>query len=114
MSMDRAGLKIGLLAGLVGISCCVSPVVMVLLGLASVSFAISLGNTLYYQYGWYFRGAALVLAAVGVIGVLRGRKACTLRGARSQWRLLLTVALAMAAAYVSLYWLTASLSRSAS
>ena len=98
--MDRAGLKIGLLAGLVGISCCVSPVVMVLVGLASVSFAISLGNTLYYQYGWYFRGAALVLAAAGVIGILRGRNACSLRGARSQWRLLLSVALAMAAAYV--------------
>ncbi len=76
--MDRAGLKIGLLAGLIGISCCVSPVVMVLLGLASGSLAISLGNTLYYQYGWYFRGAALVLAGAGVIAILRGRDACTL------------------------------------
>ena len=112
--MDRAGLKLGLLAGLVGIVCCVSPVVMVLLGLASVSFAISLGNTLYYQYGWYFRGAALVLAAGGVIGILRGRNACTLRSARAQWRLLLTVIVAMVAVYVSLYWLTSYLARSAS
>lgn len=104
--LDRAGLKIGLLTGLIGISCCVSPVVMVLLGLASVSFAISLGNTLYYEYGWYFRGAALVLAVAGVIGILRSRNACTLRGARAQWRLLLTVVLAMVAVYVSLYWLT--------
>lgn len=112
--MDRAGLKIGLLAGLVGISCCVSPVVMVLLGLASVSFAIGLGNTLYYQYGWYFRGAALVLAAAAVIAILRGRNACTLRGARAQWRLLLTVVVAMVAVYVSLYWLTSYLARSAS
>lgn len=112
--MDRAGLKIGLLAGLVGISCCVSPVVMVLLGLASVSFAISLGNTLYYQYGWYFRGAALLLAGAGIFVVLRGRNACNLRGARAQWRLLLTVVLAMVAVYVSLYWLTSYLARSAS
>ncbi len=112
--MDKAGLKLGLLAGLVGISCCVSPVVMVLLGLASVSFAISLGNTLYYGYGWYFRGAALILAAVGVIGVLRGRHACSLRGARAQWRLLLTVVIAMVVVYVSLYWLTSYLASSAS
>ncbi len=112
--MDKAGLKLGLLAGLVGISCCVSPVVMVLLGLASVSFAISLGKTLYYGYGWCFRGAALVLAALGVIGILRGRNACTLRGARTQWRLLLTVVVAMVAVYVSLYWLTSYLARSAS
>lgn len=112
--MDKPGLKLGLLAGLVGISCCVSPAVMVLLGLASASYAISLGKTLYYGYGWYFRGAALVLAALGVIGILRGRRACTLRGARAQWRLLLTVVVAMVAAYVSLYWLTSYLARLAS
>ncbi len=112
--MDKTGLKLGLMAGLVGISCCVSPVVMVLLGLASVSFAISLGNTLYYGYGWYFRGAALVLAVMGVIAILRGRNACSLRGARAQWRLLLTVVVAMVAVYVLLYWLTSYLARSAS
>ena len=112
--MDRAGVTLGLLAGLVGISCCVSPVVMVLLGLASVSFAISLGNTLYYGYGWYFRGAALILAAVGVFGILRGRNACSLRGARAQWRLLLTVVIAMVAVYILLYWFTSYLARSAS
>jgi hypothetical protein len=112
--MDKSGLKLGLLAGLVGISCCVSPVVMVVLGLASVSFAISLGNTLYYGYGWYFRGAALILAAVGVFGILRGRNACSLRGARAQWRLLLTVVVAMVAVYISLRWFTSYLARSAS
>lgn len=112
--MDKTGLKLGLLAGLVGISCCVSPVVMVLLGLASVSFAISLGNTLYYGYGWYFRGAALVLAVLGVIAILRGRNACSLRGARTQWQLLLTVVVAMVAVYISLYWFTSYLARSGS
>lgn len=110
---DRAGWALGALAGLVGISCCVSPVVLVLLGLASVSFALSLGNTLYYEYGWYFRGTAALVAAVGVVGILRGRKACSLRGARSQWRLLLTVALVMVGVYVGLYWVTSYLARAA-
>lgn len=112
--MDRAGLGLGALAGLVGISCCVSPVVLVLLGLSSVSFAISLGNTLYYGYGWYFRGAALLLAAIGVVGLLRRRRACSLGGARSQWRLLLTVLVAMVVVYVALYALSAYLARAAS
>jgi len=80
--MDRSGLKLGIVAGLIGISCCVGPTVLALLGLSSVSFAISLSNTLYYEYGWYFRGAAVVLGALGVIGLLRARKSCTLRGAR--------------------------------
>ena len=112
--MDRAGLTLGALAGLVGIACCVSPVVLVLLGLSSVSFAISLGNTLYYEYGWYFRGAALLLAAGGVVAILRRRRSCTLRGARAQWRLLISVVLLMVAMYAALYGLTAYLARAAS
>ena len=111
--MDRSGLKLGVLVGLVGISCCVGPTVLALLGLASVSFAISLSNTLYYEYGWYFRGAAVLLGALGVIGLLRARKSCTLRGARAQWRLLISVVVLMVAVYTALYGLTAYLARAA-
>ena len=107
--MDRAGWQLGALAGLVGMACCVSPVVLVLLGLSSVSFAVRLGNTLYDWYGWYFRGAALLLAAAGVVTILRKRRACSLRGIRAQWRLLLTVGLTMLVVYAALYWLTAYL-----
>jgi hypothetical protein len=109
--MDGSGLTLGVLAGLVGIACCVSPVVLVLLGLSSVSFALSLGNTLYYEYGWYFRGAALLLAAAGVVGILRRRKSCSLRGLGEQWRLLLAVVLSMVLIYAVLYWLTSYLAR---
>lgn len=112
--MDRAGLKLGALAGFVGIACCVSPVVLVLLGLSSVSLAIDLGNTLYYEYGWYFRGAALLLAVVGVVLILRRRGACSLEGARARWQLLLTVLVVMMIVYVALYVLTAYLARAAS
>lgn len=111
--MDRSGLKLGAVAGLLGISCCVGPAALALLGLSSVPFAISLGNTLYYQYGWYFRAAALLLAAAGVVRILRLRNACSPRGARSQWKLLLTVAGATAVVYVLLYWLTSYLARGA-
>jgi len=111
--MDRPGLKLGALAGLLGISCCAGPAALALLGLSSVPFAISLGNTLYYQYGWYFRAAALLIAAAGVVRILRLRNACDPRGARSQWKLLLTVAGATAVVYVLLYWLTSYLARRA-
>lgn len=112
--MDRSGLRVGVLAGLVGVACCVGPTVMALFELASVSFAISLSNTLYYEYGGYFRGAALLLGTLGVIGLLRGRKSCTLRGAKEQWRLILTVAATMVVVYVALYGLTTWLGRAAS
>src|SRR6266511_1544844 len=75
---------------------------------------VRLGNTLYYGYGWYFRGAALLFAGAGVVGILRGRCSCTLGGARVHWRLLVTVAVVMTAVYASLYWLTTYLARTAS
>ena len=109
--MDRAGWTVGALAGLVGMGCCVTPVVLVLFGLSSVSFAISLGNTLYYGYGWYFRAAALVLAGGGAVAILRARRACSVRGARTQWRLLLVIGVTMVTVYAGLYLITAVLER---
>jgi hypothetical protein len=90
--VDRSGLKLGALAGLLGISCCVGPAVLALLGVISVSFAIGLGTTLYDEYGWYFRGAAILLAAIGTFQTLKRRKSCGVRGAGAEWKLLLTVA----------------------
>jgi hypothetical protein len=40
--------------------CCLSPLILVLLGVASVSFASSLADTLYGDYKWVFRGVGLV------------------------------------------------------
>jgi len=103
---ERGGVLVGALAGLVGIACCVTPAALVLLGLGTVSFAISLGNTLYDEYGWYFRLAGLVVAAAGIIVVLRARKSCSLRGVRQQRRLIGVVAVTMVLVYAALYWFT--------
>lgn len=45
--------------------CCLSPVVLVSLSVASVSFASSLADTFYGQYKWYFRvfGLAALLVS---------------------------------------------------
>ncbi len=57
--------------------------------------------------------AAILLAAAGVVGILRRRKSCSVRGLRERWRLLLSVALAMVIVYGVLYWLTSYLARTA-
>lgn len=36
--------------------CCLSPVILVLLGISSVSFASSLADTFYGEFKWVFRG----------------------------------------------------------
>ena len=57
----RRGLQAGFVSGLAAITCCVSPVVLVLLGVATAAEAVTLGDTLYYEYGWFFRAGGLVI-----------------------------------------------------
>lgn len=59
--------------------CCLSPIILVLLGLGTVSFASSLADTLYGEYKWYFRIAGL-LAMFGALAVYlkRSKGICTI------------------------------------
>ena len=102
----RKGIKYGLLSGLAGIMCCVSPVVLVLLGIATAAEAVTLGDTLYYGYAWFFRAFGLAVAATAVVLYLRRQRMCTLAGARRSWRLLAVLAVAGVGTYIGLFWFT--------
>ena len=105
-SGTKCGAIIGLFSGLVAISCCVSPVVLVLIEVASAAEAVSLGNTLYYTYGWLFRGAGLLVASVAVFLYLRQRRRCNLNGAYDYRGMLFTLVISGGATYVAMFWLT--------
>lgn len=105
-SIDVKALWIGVGAGVTAILCCVSPVVLFLLGVSTAAEAISLGDRLYYGYTWYFRGVGLVVAIVAILIYLRRRRSCTLRGAGANWRTLLGIGLVMVVTYVALYTAT--------
>ena len=102
----KRGLLVGLASGLVAITCCVSPVVLALLGVATAAEAVTLGDTLYYTYGWYFRAAGLAVAALAVILFLRGRGVCNVRGAYQYRRMLIVLVVSGAATYAALFWFT--------
>ena len=102
----RRGLLLGLTSGLAAITCCVSPIVLVLLGVATAAEAVTLGDTLYYDYGWYFRAAGLAIAALAVYLFLRGRGVCNLRGAYRYSRMLIVLVASGAATYAGLFWFT--------
>ena len=102
----RRGLLLGLTSGLAAITCCVSPIVLVLLGVATAAEAVTLGDTLYYDYGWYFRAAGLAIAATAVILFLRGRGVCNVRGAYRYRRMLIVLVASGAATYAGLFWFT--------
>ena len=65
--------------------CCLSPVILVLLGLASASFAASLADILYFEYKWVFRGVGLVLLLVAAyVYITRTKGICTLDAAKKR------------------------------
>ncbi|MBI4193346.1 MAG: hypothetical protein HY536_01835 [Candidatus Colwellbacteria bacterium] len=65
--------------------CCLSPVILVLLGVSTVSFAASLSDVLYGQYAWYFRIAGLLALAIALAVYFRRRHGiCTLDEAKKR------------------------------
>ena len=79
MSSKKDIIKIISLPVLFASLCCLSPLILVMLGLSSVAFASSLADTLYVQYKWLFRGVGLILLIISFILYLRkSRGICTL------------------------------------
>jgi len=98
--------RIGMVAGLTGILCCVGPTVLAALGVVSAGTAYVWANNLYDGYAWLFRAAGLALLAGLVAWSLKRRNQCSIAGARRVWpRLLLTFAIALGT-YAVLYALT--------
>lgn len=102
-------LSLGSLAGLIGIGCCIYPVVLVLFGLASATEAIALGNTLFGTWGWAFKLAGGGFALAGVVVHLRRRGECSLEGARRNRGFMLRVALMGLVVYWVVYGITKAL-----
>ncbi len=102
-SFELRPLWIGVGAGAAAILCCLSPVILFLLGLSTATEAIALGDRLYYGYAWYFRAAGLGFATVATVLYLRRRRSCSVAGARRHWRSLLGIALATVVTYGALY-----------
>lgn len=58
--------------------CCLAPIILVLFGLSSITFAISLTNLLDGQYRWAFVLAGLISLVTSLVIYFRKRGICTL------------------------------------
>jgi ABC-type arginine transport system permease subunit len=73
--------------------CCLSPLIFVLVGASSATFAASLSDQLYYGYRWAFRGLGLLLLIISLIIYFRGKGICTLSAAKKCRRELINTSL---------------------
>ena len=67
----KSAFKISSIPVLIASLCCLSPVILVSLGVASVSFASSLADTFYGEYKWYFRAAGFIALVISFIVYIR-------------------------------------------
>lgn len=72
------------LAVLAGCLCCITPLVLVLFGLASISTAVSVDNVLTGTFVWLFRSVGLLFVALALVVYFRRGGLCTLDAARRQ------------------------------
>lgn len=101
---DRKGIFIiSTLAGVIGGLCCLTPVVLALLGVASISVAADLGNVLYGEYRWAFRGTALAFLALALWVYFRKKGICTLDQARRQQNRIINTSLVVLLAAIGSY-----------
>ncbi|MDT0382553.1 hypothetical protein RM572_27730 [Streptomyces sp. DSM 42041] len=96
----------GVIGGLVGISCCVGPTLLALLGIVSATTAFAWATTLCDDYAWWFRLAGLAVLTVLAWVALRRRNQCTVAGLRRGRRRLLAALAVAAATYGALYLIT--------
>ena len=101
---DRKGILIlSGLAGVIGGLCCLTPVVLVLVGLASISAAAALGNMLYGDYKWAFRLVALSFLALALWFYFRQKGICTLDQARRERNRIINTSLVVLITALGIY-----------
>ncbi len=99
----RSSAILALIAGVIGGLCCLTPIVLVLLGLATVAFAADLGNVLYGEYRWAFRLTALGFLAATLVVYFRKRGICTLDQAKRERNRIINVTLLVLTGAVGMY-----------
>lgn len=84
MSNIKDSLKIASIPVLFASLCCLSPILLFVLGLASVSVAASMADVFYGTYKWAFRGAGLAFLIIGLVMYFRKKNICTFDEVKKQ------------------------------
>ena len=87
--------------------CCLTPIILVLLGLSGLAFAGSLADNLYYNYKWVFRGIGLLLLGISLVIYFRKKGICTLDQVKRKKNKIINIVLIslIVAVLAYLFWL---------
>lgn len=85
--------KVASLPVLFASMCCLSPIILVLLGVSTVTVAASLTDVLYGEYKWAFRALGLLLLAGSIVLYFRRQGVCTLDQAKRERNRIINVVL---------------------
>ncbi|RMF55499.1 hypothetical protein D6745_01850 [Candidatus Woesearchaeota archaeon] len=97
----------GGIAGIIASLCCLGPVILVLLGLAGVSTALSIG-----KFTWLFTTLALIFFGAAVFLYLTRKKCCNIRGMKENWKPIIVSFLVLVVFLILLkYWLAPLLAK---
>lgn len=77
MEKLKEALKISSIPAIIASLCCLSPVILVLTGLATTTFAASLSDVFYGTYKWVFRGVGLLALIIAFVFYMRRNGVCT-------------------------------------
>jgi copper chaperone CopZ len=97
--VDEQSLKSGIFGGLIASMCCISPLLIVILGIGSVTFALTIAT-----YKTWFIVAGALVTGTALWYQLRRRNSCNLQGIRKNKALIITSAVTFAVVYsISIY-----------
>ncbi len=95
--------KYALLAAFISSLCCFTPIIFVLLGLASISTAAYRGNYFFFGYWWLFIAIGLFLIATMLTIYWRKNQVCTLDAVRRHRRQIINSILLSLILFIFLY-----------
>ena len=81
----KSALHVASVPTIIASLCCLSPLILVMTGLATTSFAASLSDTLYGTYKWVFRSVGLIALLIAFYyHITRSVGICTLDEAKKR------------------------------
>jgi len=107
MRKDNKPFSFGVIGGFIAGLCCIGPVLLVMFGLSSVAFALSIG-----KYTGFFLSLGIVFLIIALFLHYKKKNSCNIQGLKKNWKqILISFALMIMVLIIIKYWLATFLAK---